>query len=133
MPKGIVIFYNVASYFYRESRRYYLPSCIKQSISVTKRAKTRLVQLSDADASRDRILSETRAIWGKLDPNSGLNDFVREGIRKETDIRRKALFHAIHSVVPFDSFPTDTMHLGYNLAKDILEILKGEHRHLLRV
>lgn len=121
---------DFSSYCCRDSRIYYLPACIKQATSVTKRARTPLVQIYDADAPR--IPSETRANLRKVDPYSGLSDTVKGNIRKEKDIREKPLFHPIPSTVPFDSSPIDTMHLGYNIAKNVLEILKGENRYLLR-
>lgn len=42
-----------------------------------------------------------------------------------------ALLYKLPIIVPFHSFPLDIMHLGMNIAKDMVEILKGEKRHLL--
>ena len=91
------------------------------------------MKLFDPASPRDRIPSETRAILRKLDGNSGLSNVLKARMRKETGVKGSSVLHSLPSIIPFDSFSIDTMHLGYNISKDLIELLKGENTHLMRL
>lgn len=122
---------DLQSYCFLQIRMYYLPSGIKHLC--LQEDRIRLGKLFDSPSPRDRILFKTRVILTKLDGNSGLSTVFKARMRKETGVKSSYVIHSLPSIVLFDSFPIDTMHLGHNVSMDLIDLLKGDNKRLIRL
>lgn len=95
--------------------------------------RLRLVRYYDNENTRRCTLLETNAVRRSFAPDSGLDEETGKIVVKESRIKNPMAIHRLSKFLPFDSIPIDTMYLGYNISKDLLEILKGENIHLRRV
>ena len=75
-----------------------------------------------------RVVEQSESTFRILQDMS-LTKRRRDRIAKATGITGRTVLYDLPSIVPFESFPLDIMHLIYNIGKDFLVLWKGLHAH----
>lgn len=114
------------------SRRYYFPSQSRIAFE-NEKGRSRLVRHYDPVQLKMRNSDQVKATFRQLRDSSSLSRKQRSCLSTETGVKRETRIFEIPSIVPFYSFPLDTMHLGMNITRDMLELFKGENLHLGRL
>ena len=113
----------------RSSRRYYYTSAIRLR---EERGRFRIKRFYDPWNLPLRSPQDARRVQDMLSDNS-----VKQAPRKElstaTGVTGKTRLFDLPTMIPFESFPINTMHLGMNVAKHMIGIFKGNNDHLKRI
>lgn len=112
---------------------YYFPSYSQEESHSSTARRRKIVKLFDPDNTTLSSPDESRNIIWSLRSNSVLSDTRRKSLSISTGIRREIFIHALPFIIAFDSFPIDTMILCYNIAKDLMQIFKGDNSHLRKL
>ena len=110
----------------RESNHNYFPSAMLEE-----GRRRRLVTFFDIGNPRLRTIEETRQTMQTLQ-EANLSKSRRNKIIRDSGIQRESTLLRLPSMLPFESFPVDCMHLVMNVAKDMLRLLKNENKHVLQ-
>lgn len=110
-------FCTILGYYLAVSRHYYFPS------KVIREGETRATVLFDPSALPTRTVEDIQDIWLQLRDASRTERAV---ISRDTGISDRCLFSDLPTIFPFLSFPIDTMHLFYNISKEVLSLWTGD-------
>lgn len=110
------------------AKHYYFPSKVRIEGDESVRAVwKRFYDIKQLDLRSPEAIESTLLL---LERNREMSNAERVEIQKETGIKKRTVPLRFPSIVPFASFPLDTMHLCMNICKDFTQILRGENRTL---
>ena len=123
---------DVPTVLLKSSNRYYLPSLIRelQSASTTRRVFRTKRQFEPRNVY-PRSAEISRRTLRRLS-SSSISERAKKALSLDTGLKGRTIIHELSTFKPFEFFPIDTMHLGMNITKDLLDIFRGTNRHLLR-
>lgn len=122
---------TIEGYWLPQSKHYYYPSKILNTSLETNQSQNGYTTLFKIDDLPKRTVDSIQTVWSKLDStNTTISNAEKASITVRTGIKPKTAIYSILTIKPFTSFPHDSMHHIMNVTKDLLEIWKGENRHL---
>lgn len=105
-------------------RSYYFPSSIRVCEANETNGRRRNLRKYDPG---DLPIRDQREIASKFQQLANANTkHKRNRLRTETGIEMRTVLYEIPTLVPFESFPLDVMHIVMNLTNDLVTLWKGE-------
>ena len=91
---------------------------------------TKLTEIYDPSDPPMRTEDEIEIALFDLNDDSPLSTNEKEMLSRESGLKKRTVPLAIHSVVPYISFPPGIMHKFMNICHDLISIFKGSCIHL---
>lgn len=122
---------TIHGYWSAQSKHYYYPSKIFVADSDGSQSSSGFTTMFQFGNLPKRTVQSIEHTWNEIAPgNAAINNSQKTSIIVRTGIKPRTALYNIPTIQPFASFPHDSMHHIMNVSKDLLEIWKGQNRHL---